>query len=169
MKLGKLPEGRTWRSAFHLELPRKHIYLIQSTYDELIIFEYQVAEDRWMQGPFFKVEAYKMTGLFAWKGQENVVLFVFKPGRIVAIDCNEYTFHSPLEEHFKDLFKKQNAKMQLIYAFETTRNLNAKGIVAGDKEQGIHYFLDYSNVAQGWTPLNGIKDPTFGNYVDKGN
>ncbi len=172
-KINRLPDdNRNWHNAHHIELLGRHYFY---TYKEkmpnaksrrqFIIYEYDPFEDTWTPWQELTLsgstKAQTLMGWFAWKGQDSVVLLVFRNGRISAVDFAKQDFHS-FEDSFKDLMTKRDQSMNVIYTFETLRNADKVGLVAGDRETEFNYFLDYSNAIIGWTPLNGIKDPSLG-------
>ncbi len=99
-----------------------------------------------------------MFGMFAIKDK---VLLLFRIGRILSLDFKEEALSISNEEKLADLFEKQDNDKKFIYAFQTTLKTNTKGLVAGDRKTGLHYFLDLDSLTLKWTRLSGAEDPTI--------
>ncbi len=172
-----LPDkDRYWLCARQVEILGKYFLFAPSADDKKVqefnIYEYEVKKERWKDRKRLTagkgVNTRRMVGLFQWHTDEdNVVLAVFEPGKILAIDFENRKLHSSNKKIFNKLFRKQKVKMSLKYAFQTARKTNAEGLMAADGNTGRHYFLDFGNIMLGWTPLMETEDPTIGSQIIK--
>ncbi len=101
-------------------------------------------------------------GVFLWKGMDGMVLIVFKNGRVLPVDIRKKEIHDGYNKALKGSFEKITTKNKINIIFA----LGGKdGIVAGNSEQGIYYYLDFDNALDGLVPQRDRKDSTLCMYL----
>ena len=125
------------------------------------IHEYDAIADQWESMPDFQVIGVNPCTMFGMFAIKDKVLLLFRIGRILSLDFKEEALSISNEEKLADLFEKQDNDKKFIYAFQTTLKTNTKGLVAGDRKMGLHYFLDLDSLTLKWTRLSRAEDPTI--------